>query len=85
VDSAAGHCGGEGLSIQQGTDPVGRAGRGWHSLVHHAMADNDTAVIRAGCKQWVSGVEGHSPQGLLVVPRGGLHLLWAQGWREEPC
>lgn len=42
--------------------------RGQYLLIHHPVAHDDTAVVRARGKEWVAGMEGHSPQGLLVVP-----------------
>lgn len=38
-------------------------------VVHHAVAHDDAAVVGAGCKERVPGVEGHGTQGLLVVPQ----------------
>lgn len=60
--------------VQTGAVPWGAVPWGdrcQHSLVHHPMADNDTAVVGAGCKERIPGVEGHCPQGLLVVPGKG--------------
>lgn len=44
-----------------------------YSLVDHPMTDNNTAIIRGGCKQWVVPVIGHAPQSLFVV----------SGWTEN--
>lgn len=52
--------------------------RGQHLLIHHPMAHDDAAIVRARGKEWVEGVEGHSPQGLLVVP-GEKHPDSGQG------
>lgn len=66
--------------------------RGWggghrHSLVHHPVADDDTAVVGARCEERVPGVEGHGPEGLLVVPEGGTRLrgVGRGASREQPA
>lgn len=60
----------KGAQVTGGTGPpsMDRVGRGQHSLIHHPMANDDTAVVRARGEERVLGVESHCPQGLLVVP-----------------
>ena len=36
-------------------------------VIHHAVADNDAVVVRAGGKEWVPPVVGHRPNCVLVI------------------
>lgn len=65
---------GRGTRVRE-AQPPGREGGGGgvqvqHSLVHHPVADDDAPVVGARGEERVPGMEGHGPQGLLVVPAG---------------